>query len=80
MSLTFLVSFIVSIVGSKAGHPSWIIFLFTIDIDLAEYELISAISGCLRVSAIGRKRSFKYQANCNLFTFSIWIFLMLAGQ
>ena len=27
LSLTFLVSFIVSIVGSKAGHPSWIIFL-----------------------------------------------------
>jgi hypothetical protein len=27
LSLTFLVSFVVSIVGSKARHPSWVVFL-----------------------------------------------------
>ena len=27
MSLTFFVSFVVSLVGSKARHPSWIVFL-----------------------------------------------------
>jgi len=27
LSVTFFLSFIVSVVGSRAGHPSWIVFL-----------------------------------------------------
>ena len=29
LSLTFLASFVVSVVGSRARHPSWIVFLIT---------------------------------------------------